>query len=46
MTDNDYGGLVPDVDETFAFMGTTLIAAAASLAGIAIAALTAWMVLR
>lgn len=46
MTDNNYGGIVPDIDETFAFMGATLIAAAASLAGIAIAALAAWAVLR
>lgn len=46
MTDEDCGGIIPDVDETFAFMGATLIAAAASLAGITIAALTAWAVLR
>lgn len=46
MTDEDCGGIIPDVDETFAFMGAALIACGASLAGIAIAALTAWMVLR
>ncbi|WP_156752853.1 hypothetical protein [Mycobacterium sp. 1245801.1] len=47
MTDNDYGGLVPDVDETFAFMGATLIAASALLAGvIAGAIITAAAMLR
>jgi hypothetical protein len=53
MTDNydgltpDYGGLVPDIDDTFAYMGATLIAASAFLLGlVAGAALTAWAVLR
>lgn len=47
MTDNDYGGLVPDVDETFTFMGATLIACGALLAGlVAGAILTALAVLR
>lgn len=48
MTDNDYGGIVPDIDETFAYLGATLaiiaFAIVASL-GITIAALI-WAVTR
>lgn len=45
--DYDYGGLAPDIDETYAYLGATLIACAALLASItASIVLAAWMIIR
>lgn len=44
--DSDYGGLVPDIDETISFLGVVLLISAAFLGGLAGAAVTAWAVLR
>lgn len=45
MIDNDDGGLIPDVDETFAFIGATLIACGSALLGLGAGAIL-WAVTR